>query len=153
MFKEIVYNIILAILIPTIFTLAGMGIRYGLVFLKLKLANTKLAVAINWIDKLVTAAEQKFNSNGMGPTKKAFVSTIITNILSVLKIKFSAEEVDALIEASVKELNDTIALIATKAPADTTSAITKETVGASITDGTLPITTNGSIIAGATKSE
>ena len=152
MFKEIIYNIILTTLIPTIFILSGMGIRYGLAFLKLKLSNTRLGVAVNWIDKLVTAAEQKFNSEGSGSLKKQFVSEAINKILAVLKVNFSLEEVDALIEASVKELNDTTALIANSTPTDTVGTITKEDVKTVIDDAldgavdTISGTITGSIV-------
>lgn len=108
MYEKILYEIILTVLIPALFGLIGIGIKYGIPFITLKLADTKLAVLLNWIDKMVKAAEQKWSSSGMGESKKNFVTTIITKIVSLFKLGFTDDEIDALIEATVKEMNDTV---------------------------------------------
>lgn len=106
--NQILYNAVLFVLIPAIGSLFLAGIKFGLPFLVLKLADSKLAFVLKWIEKMVKAAEQKWSEPGSGEAKKDFVSTIVNKIVKLLKIDFTEEEVDALIEASVKEMNTTV---------------------------------------------
>lgn len=106
--NQILFNAVLFVLIPAIGSLFLAGIKFGLPLLVLKLAESKLAFVLKWIEKMVKAAEQKWSEPGSGESKKDFVSTIVNKVVKLLKIDFSEEEVDALIEASVKELNSTV---------------------------------------------
>jgi len=111
MLKEILYNALLLVLVPAIGSILVTGLKFGIPFIILKLADSKLAFVLKWIDKMVKAAEQKWTESGMGETKKEFVGGIISKILVVLKIDFTEEEVDALIESAVNELNSTVTTI------------------------------------------
>ena len=111
MLKEILYNALLLVLVPAIGSILVTGLKFGIPFIILKLADSKLAFVLKWIDKMVKAAEQKWTESGMGETKKEFVGGIISKILVMLKIDFTEEEVDALIESAVNELNTTVTTI------------------------------------------
>ncbi len=108
MLKEIGYDIFIIILIPALGSFLGIIFKYGFMFLKLKLAKTKFAFTTAWIDKLVQAAEKKWSESGMGETKKEFVSKIIKGIVSTLKLGYTDDEIDGLIEASVSELDSAV---------------------------------------------
>ncbi len=140
--NEILLNILVTVLIPAIGAALVYGVKFGWSFLKLKLANTRLAVVTDWIEKLVAAAEQKWNESGSGETKKSFVTGAIKNILSTLKITcFSDDEIDALIEAAVQQLNTVADSVLDIITADTGTTEPKDTAETAVTSTTDTATT------------
>lgn len=105
-FTEVVTNAILTLLIPAIGSGIVVGIKHGIPFLILKIKQSKLAFTLKWVDKMVQSAEQKWTESGSGELKKEFVTELVSSRLKAFKIKLSDKEIDALIEASVKELTN-----------------------------------------------
>ncbi|MDP4153529.1 MAG: phage holin, LLH family [Bacillota bacterium] len=87
-----------------ILTLAmGIALKFAVPYIK-SLLNVKNFNFISaWVDKLVAAAEQTIQGTKMGATRKLWV----INMLNKLGIAVD-DGVNALIEASVKALNDAV---------------------------------------------
>ena len=69
--------------------------------IKTKISKTDLEKALVITDIAVKAAEQIFKESGQGPIKKKYV----IDYLKKSGLDLSNEEINALIEAAVKELN------------------------------------------------
>lgn len=69
--------------------------------IKTKISKTDLEKALVITDIAVKAAEQIFRESGQGPIKKKYV----IDYLRKSGLDLSDEEINALIEATVKELN------------------------------------------------
>lgn len=70
-------------------------------YLKRELDEKTLKNAQIWVKTAVMAAEQVFNETGMGERKKAYVAQFLQGV----GLKLDFDRLDALIEASVSELN------------------------------------------------
>lgn len=85
-----------------IIALIGAAITYVVVpYVKSKTTSEQYKMIEFWVRVAVQAAEQLFNQPGMGEKKKQYV----LNFLSDKGIKMTMEQLDALIEAAVQELN------------------------------------------------
>ena len=69
--------------------------------IKTKVSKDKLDKAMTITEIAVKAAEQIYKESGQGPIKKKYVREYLKNS----KLKLTDAEIDALIEAAVKELN------------------------------------------------
>ena len=69
--------------------------------IKTKVSKDKLEKAMTITEIAVKAAEQIYKESGQGPIKKKYVR----DYLKKSKLKLTDAEIDALIEAAVKELN------------------------------------------------
>jgi len=95
------FNQVIGVLISVI----GAIITYYIVpFLKAKLGQTNYTNALWWATSAVQAAEQVFKESGQGEKKKAYV----LEFLQSKGLKLTTEELDALIESAVLELNKVV---------------------------------------------
>ena len=84
--------------------IALMGIvlfYYGVPWIRNKVGSQKLNLIYTIVQIAVAAAEQTFKKAGMGQSKKQFV----INYLKERGISITDQEINALIEAAVYELN------------------------------------------------
>jgi LL-H family phage holin len=89
-------------IIKLLITIAGLAITYYLVpFLKKKVGEKKFDEIYNLVAIAVNAAEQIFNQPNMGEKKKEYV----IKFLEEKGIDITDEQIDALIEAVVYEIN------------------------------------------------
>lgn len=89
-------------LLSLVITIISILITYYLVpYLKKKLGKEKFNEIYDWVSIAVNAAEQIFNEPGMGEKKKHYV----LKFLQDRGIELSYQELDALIEAVVYEIN------------------------------------------------
>ena len=95
--SEVFLKIALAIISIVGAVITGVLIPY----LRSKITTNKLEEIQYWVNVAVTAAEQIFNEPKMGDLKKKYV----LDFLSELGVNLTEEELNALIEAAVKELN------------------------------------------------
>ncbi|SMC92103.1 phage holin, LLH family [Papillibacter cinnamivorans] len=84
----------------------GVTVKYLIPWIQSLITKQNLSVLTNWVQAAVAAAEQTIQGSGLGAQKKAFV----VNLLHELGISVDST-VDALIEAAVKKLNDTAAVL------------------------------------------
>ena len=91
------FNIIQVVL--AIVSIVVTGILIPLI--KTKISKTDLEKALVITDIAVKAAEQIYKESGQGPIKKKYV----VDYLRKSGLDLSDEEINALIEATVKELN------------------------------------------------
>ena len=70
-------------------------------WLKTKASSEKLNIIQMWVNIAVAAAEQIFRAPGSGPSKKMYVMEFLQN----KGITITDQELDALIEAAVYEIN------------------------------------------------
>ncbi len=83
-------------------TVIGAVIAYYFVpFLKAKLGAANYLNALSWAKIAVQAAEQIFQESGQGLNKKVYVLEFLKN----KGIHLTPDELDALIESAVLELN------------------------------------------------
>lgn len=88
----------------------GVMIKYLIPWIQSLITKQNFSALSGWIQAAVAAAEQTIQGSGMGAQKKTFV----VNLLHELGVTADST-VDALIEAAVKKLNDTAAVLATLA--------------------------------------
>ena len=91
------FNILQVVL--AIVSIVVTGILIPLIKTKIKKEDLEKAIIIT--DIAVKAAEQIFKESGQGPIKKKYV----IDYLKKSGLSLSDEEINALIEATVKELN------------------------------------------------
>ncbi|GEM_PF-2037703 len=103
-------NIGTYILDAVLAALLGVILRYGVPYIKALITAKNFAFVSGWVDKAVAAAEQTIQGSGLGEKKKAFVIGLLSELNIVVD-----NTVDAMIEAAVKVLNDTIDRAAAKA--------------------------------------
>jgi len=75
-------------------------------FLKAKIGNENLITISKWIVYAVKAAEIIFAGEKQGVDKKEYVIDFIANFLNKKKIVITEEQLEVLIEATVKQMND-----------------------------------------------
>lgn len=97
---EKLFSIILA-LIPVLGTILTM---YIIPFIKEKIGNEKLSKYEYWVDIAVKAAEMIWTETGHGADKKQYVVDFINNMFNSKKTVITEEQINVLIEASVKQL-------------------------------------------------
>lgn len=97
---EKLFSIILA-LIPVLGTILT---AYIIPFIKEKIGNEKLSKYEYWVDIAVKAAEMIWTETGHGADKKKYVVEFINNMFNSKKIVITEEQINVLIEASVKQL-------------------------------------------------
>lgn len=86
----------------TLIALFGAIITYIVVpYVKSKTTEQQQSNIVFWIKTAVNAAEQVFADSGMGTQKKEYVMEFIQN----MGISLTEDELDALIEAAVLEIN------------------------------------------------
>lgn len=73
-------------------------------YLKERYDNQKLAQAVSWVRIAVRSAEQIYNESGVGPQKKAYV----ISFMNKKGIKIDEEKLNAMIEATVFEMNQAL---------------------------------------------
>ena len=95
-------------LMEGIISLASVLITAVLVpFIKSKMDNTKQATMAEWVKVAVSAAEQIYNGPGRGEEKKDYVLDFLFNKGFRFDVESVNVAIDALIEASVRELCNT----------------------------------------------
>lgn len=95
--ENITYKIITLIISIIGLILTGIVVPW----IKAKISNEKMSLVKMWVQVAVAAAEQLFKTPGMGAEKKKHV----VEILKSKGITITDQELDALIEAAVYELN------------------------------------------------
>jgi len=81
-------------------------IKCGVPYIKSRITAEKLNFIKTWVESLVAAAEQTIKGSKMGPTKKAWVISMLEKLGIVVD-----DTVDALIESAVLALNSTVNII------------------------------------------
>ena len=94
-----IFNIILA-LIPVI---GAIITAFIIPYIKEKIGTEKLAKYEYWAEKAVKAAEMLFDAT-QGTDKKAYAVEMLNTIFNSKKTVITAEQINALIEASVQAL-------------------------------------------------
>lgn len=97
---EKLFSVILA-LIPVLGTILTV---YIIPFIKEKIGNEKLSKYEYWVDIAVKAAEMIWTETGHGADKKQYVVEFINNMFNSKKTVITEEQINVLIEASVKQL-------------------------------------------------
>lgn len=104
--------IMMNVLMAVVVAIAGIIARSILPYLKAKkeeayaaLSQTKWAWAVKIIDAVVRAVEQTVSDEIHGECKKDIALSYIYKLLDQNGIKISREQVDALLEAAVNEMN------------------------------------------------
>ena len=86
--------------------------RYVVPWIKAKTQSDTMSVLIDWVMQAVLAAEQCHQAQS-GAERKAIVTRFIKELLAQKNLALSDEEIDVMIEAAVKEMNDrSLAVIA-----------------------------------------
>lgn len=79
--------------------------RYVVPWIKAKTQSDTMSVLIDWVMQAVLAAEQCHQAQS-GAERKAIVTKFIRQILEQKNIALSDEEIDVMIEAAVKQMNE-----------------------------------------------
>lgn len=95
-----VINFLLVVVIMTI-------TRYLIPYIKSRVDSSKLDNLMVWAKEAVLAAEQIYNIEKSGDDKKNYVTNRIVEIAEKAGMKLNGSEVELLIEAVVKQMNDT----------------------------------------------
>ena len=95
---EIISNYILPLLCAIITI-------YIIPLIKERIGSEKLEQCASWAKIGVEAAEMIWRESGQGKLKKEYVVEFLTDIFNKKKIIITAEQLDALIESAVLELN------------------------------------------------
>lgn len=90
--------------------LAAVITRYVVPWLKAKTENETMQTLIDWASQAVLATEQIYGS-GDGETKKRVVVEFIQKVLAQKGISLTDDEIDTIIEAAVKEMNENKAAV------------------------------------------
>ena len=98
-------DIILEALKLTIMIATMLITRYAIPWLKARTQNETMQILIDWAAQAVLAAEQTHQA-GSGAERKAIVAKFIRQILEQKNIALSDEEIDVMIEAAVKQMNE-----------------------------------------------
>ena len=98
-------DIILEALKLTIMIATMLITRYAIPWLKARTQNETMQILIDWAAQAVLAAEQTHQA-GSGAERKAIVTKFINQILMQKNITLSDEEIDVMIEAAVKQMNE-----------------------------------------------
>lgn len=98
-------EITLELLKLLIMILAAVLTRFVIPWIRQKTQNEKLQTMLNWTLQAVLAAEQVFTAK-TGAERKKIVTNYMQNILMEKGINLSDGELDILIEAAVKQMND-----------------------------------------------
>lgn len=98
-------DIVLELLKLTIMIATMLVTRYLIPWLKAKTQNETMHALIDWAVQAVLAAEQCHQAMS-GPERKAIVTKFIKQILEQKNIALSDEEIDVMIEAAVKQMNE-----------------------------------------------
>ena len=98
-------DIVLELLKLTIMIATMLVTRYLIPWLKAKTQNETMHALIDWAVQAVLAAEQCHQAMP-GPERKAIVTKFIKQILQQKNIALSDEEIDVMIEAAVKQMNN-----------------------------------------------
>lgn len=79
---------------------------YLIPYLRTTVLDSKWQKVLDIVDELVLAAEQILREPGSGEEKKKMVMDFATKWLSERGIEITEEELDKLVEAAVKKMND-----------------------------------------------
>lgn len=98
--NEALFKVLLT-LIPVL----GAIITYVIVpYIRSKMTTEQLNQVTIWVERAVKAAEMMWTASGKGTEKKAYVTEFLKNTLSKMNLNLTDDQLDALIEAAVKEL-------------------------------------------------
>lgn len=79
--------------------------RYVVPWIRTKIDNETLGLAAEWAAKAVRSAQQVMDG-GSGAEKKSIVTAFLKDLLETKNIAMSDDQLDALIEAAVKEMKN-----------------------------------------------
>jgi LL-H family phage holin len=99
-------NIIFYALQLVIVVAISLFTKYALPFLKAKVDMSKIEQIAYWVGKSVLAEEQTVIGEKEGPKRKAKVTEFLKKLLIKKNISISDEQLNTLIEAAVKAMND-----------------------------------------------
>ncbi len=80
--------------------------RYVVPFVKDQISHSQFAWAIDVAQTAVSAIEQQMGGKEFGQAKKSAAESLIKQILTEYNIAITDTQIDALIEAAVKSMND-----------------------------------------------
>ena len=81
----------------------GFFLKYGIPYLKSLATSKNLSFISEWVNTAVNAAEQKIQGSGMGIKKKEWAVKLLEQVGIVVD-----DTVDAMIEAAVKAMNESV---------------------------------------------
>ena len=124
--ENLIFNVLMALVVAIV----GIIAKTLLPYLKAKeeealakLRRTKWSWAADIIDAVVRAVEQTVSDEMHGDDKKALAVKYITELLNQNGISLSDKQIDALIEAAVHTMNDSIIDVTTDVDADETETV------------------------------
>lgn len=97
--SEIVFKIVVSVICALI-------TGYLIPYLKTLRDDARWSRLINMVETAVEAAEQTMKEPGSGAEKKRAVMEFVSDWLTKQGIAVTAEELDKLVEAAVKKMND-----------------------------------------------
>jgi len=100
--NETLFNIIL-LLVPVLATVITV---YIVPLIKAKVGDENLATIVKWVTYAVKCAEMIFTQEKQGEEKKQYVIDFIDGLFNKKKVVITKEQIEVLIEAAVKEIND-----------------------------------------------
>jgi hypothetical protein len=98
---------LLNIIVLCIPVLGAIITGFLLPLLKAKVGTENLATIVKWVTYAVKCAELIFVGEKQGADKKQYVIDFIVNMFNKKKTVITKEQLEILIEAAVKEMNDT----------------------------------------------
>lgn len=99
-------DLIFRIIEVVLYVLVGAAFRYLIPFLTTQLRQSKYDLLADIITDAVRAVEQSIQGDSMGEKRKEVVYDYAIKACERYKIPFSATQVEMLIEAAVKAMND-----------------------------------------------
>ena len=96
---------IFAIILAVIPVIGAIITAYVVPFIKNKIGTEQLNTISYWVGKSVEAAEILFNVPKSGEQKKAYVVDFINKMFNSKKTVITEEQIEVLLEAAVKEMN------------------------------------------------
>ena len=98
--NELLINLLVAVIIAIIIILT----KYGIPMIQQAVEGTKMDIVLNYAAEFVRAAEQTM-SKLTGEDKKTWVTEILKGILTAKNISLTDEQISAIIEAAVFDMN------------------------------------------------
>lgn len=98
--NELLTNLLVAVIVAVIVVVT----RYFIPTIRQAIEESKFAIVLKYTSQFVRAAEQTM-SHLTGVEKKTWVTQILKNILIAKNISLTDEQLDAIIEATVFDMN------------------------------------------------
>lgn len=99
--NDVMFKILLTVVSTICVVITSVIVPY----IKGKVDNDKLEIYSYWSNLVVDCAEMIYKEKGSGKTKKEYATTVLNSIINKNKTVLTDEQINALIESSVKAMN------------------------------------------------